>query len=124
MSRYATEYFLAARQGTLLLRECLDCAICHGPRAILCERCHLDRLQWKQASGLGRVHSTATFHHAYEAAGGRPVPYHTALVELDEGPRILTSVTDHAAPAVGATVRVRVAVVEDRLVTATLQLIP
>ena len=43
-------------------------------------------------SGRGKVFSFVTFHRVYHPAFAKEVPYVVALVELDEGPRLLTNI--------------------------------
>ena len=50
-------------------------------------RIHLDPV-----SGRGKVFSFVTFHRVYHPAFAKEVPYVVALVELDEGPRLLTNI--------------------------------
>jgi uncharacterized OB-fold protein len=40
------------------------------------------------------VHSFVVFHRVYHPAFARDVPYVVALIELDEGPRMLSNVID------------------------------
>ena len=46
----------------------------------------------KSVSGRGTVFSFVTFHRVYRPAFAEDVPYVVALVELDEGPRLLTNI--------------------------------
>jgi uncharacterized protein len=43
-------------------------------------------------SGRGKIFSFVTFHRVYHPAFEQEVPYVVALVELDEGPRLLTNI--------------------------------
>ena len=43
-------------------------------------------------SGRGKVFSFVTFHRVYRPAFAQDVPYVVALVELEEGPRVLTNI--------------------------------
>ena len=43
-------------------------------------------------SGRGKVFSFVTYHRVYHPAFAKEVPYVVALVELDEGPRLLTNI--------------------------------
>ncbi len=48
--------------------------------------------EFKNVSGRGKVFSFVTFHRVYRPAFAEDVPYVVALVELDEGPRLLTNI--------------------------------
>ena len=43
-------------------------------------------------SGRGKIFSFVTYHRVYHPAFAKEVPYVVALVELDEGPRLLTNI--------------------------------
>ena len=49
---------------------------------------------FKTVSGRGKVFSFVTFHRVYRPAFAEDVPYVVALVQLDEGPRLLTNILD------------------------------
>jgi uncharacterized OB-fold protein len=62
-------------------------------------------LEWVQASGLGVVYAATTVHQRPPAAD-----YNVALIELDEGPRLISRV-DGLPPqdvAIGMRVRARI----------------
>jgi uncharacterized OB-fold protein len=87
VSPHAQEFLDRARAGQLVLPHCTGCGWVEPPGAEVCSRCLSEELQWRPASGLGRVHSYVvfqrTFHPAFHA------PYAVCVVELDEGPRIV-----------------------------------
>lgn len=92
-----TEAFWAGtRDGRLMLPWCLDCGRPHFyPRAI-CPHCLSDRLDWRQASGRGRVHTYVINHKA--APGFDKVPYVIAVIDLDEGPRMMSNIVTDTPP--------------------------
>jgi len=59
-------------------------------------------LEWVEASGLGRIYSI-TVNRA------RTGDYNIALVELDEGPRLMTRIEGVETAAIGTRVRARIA---------------
>jgi len=84
-------YWDGARDGRLMLPWCEDCGKPHfHPRAI-CPHCGGARLQWRQASGRGRLHTHVINHKPAKGFEDR-VPYVIAVVELEEGPRLLTNI--------------------------------
>jgi uncharacterized OB-fold protein len=68
-------------------------------------------------SGRGQVFSFVVFHRAYHPAWEGKVPYTVALIELDEGPVMLSNVVgvDPAKLAVGSPVAVAFEAVDDSL---------
>ena len=68
-------------------------------------------------SGRGKVFSFVVFHRAYHPAWEGKVPYNVALIELDEGPIVLSNVVDvdNAKLAVGQPVQVAFEKLDDDL---------
>ena len=90
-------YWRAAREGRLLLRHCTACGnVMFYPR-MACPRCLSMDLGWQEASGRGQVHSATTCFRAPDQAFRAEVPYVIALIDLEEGPRMMSNVT-HCAP--------------------------
>jgi uncharacterized OB-fold protein len=49
---------------------------------------------WTPASGRGQVYTFTVVYHATHAAMNDKVPYISALIQLEEGPRILTNLVN------------------------------
>jgi uncharacterized OB-fold protein len=73
---------------------------------LLCPSCHSWNSEWALASGRGTVYSYTVVHHQTHPAF--PVPYVIALVEMEEGPRLIAQMrsTDETPISIGAPVRV------------------
>jgi len=86
----------ATRQGTLVVQWCTGCdrGIFY-PRAF-CPHCEAapDRLEWRQASGRATVYAAVVENNpkATGAAFSGGEPYCVALVDLDEGVRMMSNV--------------------------------
>lgn len=79
------------KEGKLLLQHCLDCGHVQYYQQGMCRRCGAERLEHRPASGRGKVHSFSVVHRAPGPAFKRDVPYAVLLVELEEGPRMISS---------------------------------
>jgi uncharacterized OB-fold protein len=80
------------RAGELRVARCGSCGTPAFPPPRICPRCATrDAAEWFTASGRGTVWSFAVFHKTY--LPGHPAPYPVAVVELAEGPRIITTLT-------------------------------
>jgi uncharacterized OB-fold protein len=90
-------YWEQARAGRLVLQHCHGCGHTWHPPLPRCPRCHAADTGWQQASGEGTVYSYTVVHHATHAALADRVPYVIAIVELAEGPRVVTGIRG-AAP--------------------------
>jgi len=86
-------FWLGLREGKLLLQHCLDCVNVQYYQQGMCRRCGGERLEHRPASGRGKVHSFSVVHRAPGPAFKRDVPYAVLLVELEEGPRMISSLT-------------------------------
>jgi uncharacterized protein len=82
----------ALRERRLVLPFCLDCGKPHLPPGPVCPLCFADRLEWRPASGRGRISTWTVVHKAWFPAFAGDVPYNVVQVELDEGPRLTASV--------------------------------
>ena len=103
----STPFWEATRDRRLVLQWCLDCeAPVHFPRD-MCPRCLGDRLEYRPASGAGTVH-TVVVEHKVPSPGGEEGPYAIALVDLDEGVRLMTNVVGVAPADVSIGMPVRV----------------
>jgi uncharacterized OB-fold protein len=83
-------FWEACRRGALEVPACADCGHCFLPAGPCCPRCWSTRLDPRELSGRGRVFSFAVYRRTYHA--GMPAPYVVALVELDEGPRLISNI--------------------------------
>jgi hypothetical protein len=96
------------RRGELLVQRCCSCGHLRYPAAIACPECLSGEAEWQAVSGRGKVFSFVVFQRAYHPAWEGRVPYNVALIELDEGPILLSNVidVDNARLAVGLDVRI------------------
>ena len=101
-------YWEGAQRGELLLQRCTACSELWHPPLPRCPRCHSDAVEWVAASGRGRVYTYTVVYHATHVAMKDKVPYISALVQLDEGPRVLTNLRNVAEDDVRVDMRVRV----------------
>ena len=88
----AAGYYAALREHRLVLKTCDDCGQPHFYPRELCPHCFSDRLQWKPASGRGEIYSFTVARRPAGPAFKPQVPYVVALVQLDEGPRMMSNV--------------------------------
>lgn len=81
-----------------------------------CPHCFGDSLSWVQATGTGTIYSYTVVHQAYGPFAG-DVPFVVALVELQEGVRMMTRIAGSPPEAVrvGASVYVVFEHINDEL---------
>jgi len=83
----------ALREGHLVFQRC-GCGHAFLPARRDCPACLRPDPQWERATGQARLVSWVVYHTAYHAAFESRLPYNVALVELAEGPRLLTNIVD------------------------------
>lgn len=84
-------YWDALKEGRLLLQHCRACGHKQVYQQALCRQCGAEELVHEQASGRGTVHSFSVVHRAPGPAFKQDTPYAVLLVELEEGPRMISS---------------------------------
>lgn len=79
-------------EGELRIQRCGGCGVLRHPPRPMCARC--GSMDWDHvvSSGRGEVYSYVVHHHP--PVPGRQMPFAVALVELDEGTRIVGNVLD------------------------------
>ena len=89
------------RERRLMLPYCSDCGRAHLPPGPVCPFCFAEHLEWRQASGRGRVSTWTVVHKAWFADFAAEIPYNVAQVELEEGPRLTTNILGNPKLKVG-----------------------
>ena len=84
-------YWQGLKAGQLLLQHCRHCGHVQFYQQALCRSCGSEALEHRAASGRGKVHSFSVVHRAPGPAFKQDTPYAVLLVELDEGPRMISS---------------------------------
>jgi len=104
-----THYQAELDAGRFCVQRCPQCQR-HvlGPRE-LCPCCGASPLHWVRASGLGTVYSASTIHRKAEAGGN----YSVALIDLDEGVRMMSRVEVMMPDEVHIGQRVKARVVQE-----------
>jgi uncharacterized OB-fold protein len=88
----AGPFWAATREKRFLYQWCNACgAPVFYPREN-CPGCLGTDLEWREASGKGTVYTFSNVHRPQMPNFILPAPYTVALVELAEGPRIMTNV--------------------------------
>jgi len=81
----------ALRERRFITTRCAGCGRVSFPPRLLCPACFSAEREWIALSGRGVLYAF-TRHHIAPRAFIPEAPYITAMVDLDEGPRILTRI--------------------------------
>ena len=101
-------YWDGTKNNQLWIQTCLDCGTLQFyPRGV-CSTCLSSSLSWKQGSGKGTVYSFTVNYRAPHPGFAEDVPFVTAIIELEEGVRMMSNVVqcDPDTVTIGMPVRV------------------
>jgi uncharacterized OB-fold protein/acyl dehydratase len=106
-------FWEGAAKGQLLIQRCSDCQSLRHPPGPGCPKC--SSMEWRPAimSGMGEIYSFVRHHHPAIAPfeAGHPV----ILVQLDEGPRLISELVEDDAGAGEIKIGMRVEVQFDEV---------
>ena len=84
-------FWEGARAGELRLQRCDGCSHVYFPPRPFCPSCASRSVSVFASTGRGKLYSYVINHRNHPAFDG---PYAIAVVELDEGPRMMTNIVD------------------------------
>ena len=85
-------YWDGLKQGKFLIRHCNACGHDYFYPRPFCPACWSDDVAWKEASGRGTLYTYSVVHANDLPPFNERVPYVAAVVQLEEGPRVMTNV--------------------------------
>jgi uncharacterized OB-fold protein len=88
----------AAAQGRLKIQHCEDCGKAVFYPRPMCPHCWSKRLVWKEAAGRGQLKSFSHVHKPGHPGWLPAAPYLVGLVELAEGPTMLSFILPGTRP--------------------------
>jgi uncharacterized OB-fold protein len=86
------EFWAGCKRGEVRLQRCADCGRYQFPPQNFCANCSGGKISWQTVSGRGKVLSYTIVHWSPNPAYAADAPYSLALIELEEGPRMLTNI--------------------------------
>ncbi len=101
--------------GELRIQHCPSCDALRHPPGPMCPACSADKPDWIVASGRGTVFSYVVHHHP--KVPGKTLPFVVALVELEEGVRMIGELidADPSSVSIGMPVRLALTKIDDEL---------
>ncbi|MEU4033338.1 Zn-ribbon domain-containing OB-fold protein [Streptomyces collinus] len=106
---FTRPYWEAAAAGRLLIRRCRDCGRAHHYPREFCPHCWSVEVAWEEASGRATLYTWSTVHRNDLAPFSGRTPYVAAVVDLAEGPRMMTELVGCAGEDAVAGMALRVA---------------
>lgn len=102
-------YWDGCAQGELRYQRCASCGHVQCIPRSLCEQCQTSDLHWHASSRLGTVLTFTTVYRAPLPVFKDMVPYVIAIVDMDEGFRVMANAvpqTAHGELSIGSRVRI------------------
>ena len=90
----AKPYWDGAKNGKLMIPKCQACGKPFMHPRVLCPHCSSRDVTWIEASGRGTLHSFEIAHQILNKAFKVKTPVVLAMVQLEEGPRLLTNLVN------------------------------
>lgn len=104
----ARAFWDACAEGALTFQRCGSCGHAQFPPRPFCTRCRTAEPAVARSAGLGTVHSHTTVLRPPTPAFAADIPYVVALVDFDEGFRMMVNVRGCAPEEVRIGLRVQV----------------
>ena len=89
MDNLAQHFWTGCSEGKLYYQRCADCHHAQFFPRSHCLHCDSDRVDWHAATGIGTIFSVTRVERAPTDEFRALAPYAIALVDLDEGVRIV-----------------------------------
>ena len=80
----------AAREGRFLIARCASCGKAHHYPRPFCPFCWSEDVSWEDASGRATLYTYSTVYVNDLPPFKEKLPYLAAVVDLEEGPRVMT----------------------------------
>ncbi|TDY15480.1 hypothetical protein B0G81_8524 [Paraburkholderia sp. BL6665CI2N2] len=100
MTAISVPFWAAARDDELALQQCDACRRFFFYPREFCPHCWSEHTTWRRASGEGVVKSFSVIHRPGHFAWAVAAPYVIALIELKEGPTMLSQLIGVAIDSV------------------------
>src|SRR4030042_4993496 len=93
-SKWSQAFWDGTKQHKLLLKKCSKCGNIDHPPYLYCTECWAEEHEWMQASGKGEIYANSTVMLGAPPGFDVDIPYTIAMIDLAEGPRILTTIVN------------------------------
>ncbi|MGZ3617486.1 MAG: Zn-ribbon domain-containing OB-fold protein, partial [Ktedonobacteraceae bacterium] len=87
-------FWEGCQQGKLLLQQCSECHHYQFYPRLYCMKCSSDTLHWVEATGRGVIYSFTIIYQNKSPEFVHETPNNVAIVQLEEGPRLLSNIVD------------------------------
>ena len=93
-SKWSKPFWEGTKERKLLLKTCNDCGHVDHPPYLYCTNCMSEDHSWVEASGIATLFSYAINTYGVPFPFMEDLPYVLALVDLEEGIRMISNVVN------------------------------
>lgn len=91
-TKWSRPFWEGTKQHKLLLKKCRTCGHIDHPPYLYCTECQSDDSEWIEASGRATLYAFAVNEYGVPFPFIPDLPYVVALLDLKEGPRMLSNI--------------------------------
>lgn len=93
-TEYTRPYWESAKQNKLVIQKCSSCESLQFYPRPYCISCLSDEMDWVEVSGRGTIYTYTINHRSPNSYMQDKVPYVVAIIELEEGIRMMANIID------------------------------
>lgn len=86
------QFWEGCKEGILRLQYCEECHLYQFYPRLYCMHCGSAQVSWIDVSGHGVIYSYTIIHQNKAPDFVHDTPYNVAIVQLEEGPRMMSSI--------------------------------
>jgi len=87
-------YWEGCKAEKLLVQKCRACGTYQTYPRLVCHKCLSGDLEWVESTGRGTIYSFSVVYRPYLEEFDADVPYAVAIIDLEEGVRMMANVID------------------------------
>ena len=91
---WSRPFWVACKERKLLVQKCEDCQKYIFYPKLFCPFCLSERLHWVESSGKGKIYSFTVVYSYQPTEFEDDVPYVIAVIELEEGVRMMSNIVE------------------------------
>jgi len=91
---WSQPFWEGCKRHELLIQKCEECQKLVFYPKLFCPHCLSSKLEWVKTSGKGKIYTYSVVHSYAPTEFSDDVPYVVAVIELDEGVRLMSNVID------------------------------
>lgn len=87
-------FWEGCKRHELLIPRCRNCGTYHFFPRFFCTKCLSTDIEWVKTNGRGRIYTFTVIDKAGMAAFKEEVPYILAMIQLEEGVRMMSNIVE------------------------------